>query len=125
MKTCGNVSHLFHATGLGPHIVDSCQHNNDLRIYAIEFTVAKSPKNIFDSVPSPPEIGGVPAEEVLLPILQKRPVLRIGSTPTAGDGITDKKKVKAALFGFSPHLFVGFQLIFFGAGYRLGLLFNS
>src|SRR5258708_33119766 len=114
MKTCGNVSHLFHATGLGPHIVDSCQHNNDLRIYAIEFTVAKSPKNIFDSVPSPPEIGGVPAEEVLLPILQKRPVLRIGSTPTAGEWITYKKHLKAALFVLPPPLLRGSPFSFFG-----------
>src|SRR5215471_8889234 len=75
-------------------------------MHAVEFPVFNSPKDILDAVTAPAEVGSVPSKEIRFPIFQQRPVLWVGRTPTARDGIAEEVNIDASLFRFLNQLLV-------------------
>lgn len=52
------------------HVVGTGQQHDHLRIDAVQFTVFEPPEDVFNAIGTPSEIRRIPAEEILLPVLQ-------------------------------------------------------
>src|SRR4030095_16971212 len=74
-------------------------------------------REVWDRVAAPPEVCGVPAEEVLFPVREKVGV--IGGAPAARDRIAFEVDINAALRGLFQQLRVSGQGILIGARDRL------
>src|SRR5207237_7362651 len=86
------------------NVVRAGENDDDLRVDAIELSVLDAPEYVLDAVAPPAEVGGVPAEEVRVPV---REILRIvRCAPAPRDRVALEVQVDGALRAFSKQLLV-------------------
>src|SRR4051794_24468115 len=73
-------------------------------MHVVELAVLETPQDVLRSVGAPAEVGGVPAEEVLLPVRQQLGI--IGRAPAADDRVALEVDVDAAGGRFGEELLV-------------------
>src|SRR5207247_4686266 len=78
-----------------PNVVRAGEHDDDLRVDAVELTVLEPPQDVLRLVGAPSEIGSVPAEEILRPVREELRI--VGGAPAPRDRVADKINVDAAL----------------------------
>jgi hypothetical protein len=69
-------------------------HDDHSRPDAIELAVFQPPQDVLDPVGAPSEVGGIPAEEICVPVREQRRVIE--RAPPPGNRIADKIHVDAA-----------------------------
>ena len=106
LQAAGNVLYLIGATGLGAHVVNAGEEDDDLWVYTIEFAMLQAPEDVLDSIGAPTEIGGVPPEEIGSPVFPQGSVLGVGGSPTARDGVAEEIDIDSALVRFLEELLV-------------------
>ncbi len=90
-------------------IVGSGQQHDDLRADAVHFPVADAPENALRRVAAPAEVGGVPAEKGLPPVLEQARIVE--RAPAPRDRIAEQVHVDAALPGLFEQLRVRLQRV--------------
>ena len=68
-------------------IVGAGEQDNNSGLYVIQLPLVKTPEYVLRFVSAPAEIGGIPAEEVLLPVPEKVFVLFVARAPTSRDRV--------------------------------------
>jgi hypothetical protein len=81
--------------------------------------VVEPPEDVLKCVRAPAEVGGVPAEEVLLPVGQIFGVGGVAGAPAAGNGVALDIHVNFALRALGEELLVRGQRVLVGARRRL------
>src|ERR1700693_106521 len=95
-------------------VVRACQQNDDLRVRVIQLAVIQPPEDVLNSIRPPTEVGGIPAEEVLVPIGEQLRVIR--RAPSPGDGVTFEIYIDTALLSFLNQLRVGDERVCVSSG---------
>ena len=85
--------------GRSPTLLVPASSDDHLRIHAIELAVLQAPEDVLDPVGAPAEVGGVPAEEVLLPVGEELRI--VGRAPAARDRVAFEVDVDRSLLALS------------------------
>ena len=91
----------------GAEVVGAALEDDDFRIHAVELAIFHPPEDVLHAIGAPAEVGGVPAEEVLLPVGQVFGVGGVRGAPAAGDGIALEVDVDPAQLRLGEEVLVG------------------
>src|ERR1041384_3847561 len=89
-------------------IIGASHQNDDPGMNPVQFSILQPPEYVLNRVTAPPKIGGVPSEEILVPIRQQLVVLRVARAPPPSNRIPFKIDLNPAAPGFFQKLGVSF-----------------